>query len=883
MKSVECRSGARGLVAAVLTSVWFVSSAAAAGLELNLPGAAALPRFGIRAAWAHQKLDAPMPAGTPPARAAAAPLQPRATNSGDAPAVSSDGPASQEHAGGPAPASSEPAGGSASLSPVHSPGVQAWLVERTLLTRTVQRVAAGDLEAPSSDRRKLALRALELLQSAAAGPAVPGDRLRQIGLERRRIGGIEGVVSGSPAGLELVTLRDRGGAVRRQQFRVGGGQKPTLHFSLMTADAGFSRFADLSAEERSWAGAMRGMRRLEFGGEKLALAGGRAELGTLQLTDGKARARRLSFGFTGGGWSVQALSQRVADTFQRLGDLPEADRKLFGAERGISRDALELGYAFTGERRLSASSLSLRAAAGAAQRRQIEYRDGKDLQLKFSSGRVDSRFDRIADLLAADRGVLAPLRGMRWSDLSANVRLTRWLSTENQWFRGTSLDTGQRSTQLRQLWTLQLAPRSKLILQHSLLETPLGRAGRRRAQTQSLRLEQWLSGTLFFTGFRESGRTAVSDSLNSLSRRLALHLNTAPGRPLQWTADYGTAQGPDRKGERTFQWSLALPVRRGLTLQAKGDRRKADGRAGAGALTLGLTGPITRDWTLGLNFNQAHPEKGSDTRDLGLRLAYSGLKDSSCFKETHLVWMIGDTQGLPSAIPVPLTAKAPAPPRGTGPAGHGQPPAMTRRVHTVVLETRLRGRPLALGYSAAAGTAGGIAYRLATDPKRRLQAEALREVRDLGHTSLVARQRYALRAGLGRASQLVCSYETHPELSPGRLLPGHAQSKLEAQTKFGGLALLASVARDEDRLKRATSTLTSLSLAGSIDPKTDLRLSFTQRRGGCDPSLPVRNLFLELDRQPNNVLRASLRAEWRDWNGPHADELAWQLDLTAVF
>ena len=77
----------------------------------------------------------------------------------------------------------------------------------------------------------------------------------------------------------------------------------------MNADSSFSRFQDLTAEERSWAGAMKGMRHLEFGGDRLSFAGGQSQLGLLQIGADGAQARRMSLGFSGARWSVQALSR----------------------------------------------------------------------------------------------------------------------------------------------------------------------------------------------------------------------------------------------------------------------------------------------------------------------------------------------------------------------------------------------------------------------------------------------------------------------------------------------------------------------------------------------------------------------------------------------
>jgi hypothetical protein len=668
----------------------------------------------------------------------------------------------------------------------------------------------------------------------------------------------------------MLTVRGRGGEIRRQQWQSGSGEGPTLRLSLLNVDKGFSRLEALTAEERAWVGGMRGMRRLEFGGEKLALAGGRAQLGMLQLSDGDARARRMSLGFAGGRWTVQALSQRADDAFQRLSDLTDGDRKLFGAERGIARDSLDLGYAFSGERKLSASSLALRAAGGRAWQRRLEYLGGPGLQLRFLTGQVDSGFGRIGDLLVADKKVLAPQQGTRWSDFTANLRPARWLTTENQWYRSTGLETGRQSTQLRNLWTLQFAQKSKLTFFRNLLETPAGEAGSRQALTHSARLEQWLSRTLFFSGFREAVRNSSTDGPDSDRDLLALQLKIGPGPKLQGSVDYSLVSASTTPDERLLKWALAMPLRRGLALQARGDRREAENSPTARTLAMSMAGKVAAAWGLSLTLNWADSGKGPETQDLGMRLTFAGLRDTLLFKETRLVVGLGDTQGLPSVVPTSRrTSDRPGPP--------------ARRARSLALESKLWGQAVALGYVAAAGTAGGLTYRLTTDPKERLLLEAMREVRDLGRTSLIGRERYACRARLAAATQISLSYETQPEQSPGKLLLEHSVTRAEVQTKLAALELTAALGWDRDRQRGVTSALTTVGLAGSLDPRNSLRVSYTGRTGPGDPNLPCRDIRLSFERKPEQTLLVAFHASWRAWQIERPDELAWQLDLTAVF
>ena len=52
---------------------------------------------------------------------------------------------------------------------------------------------------------------------------------------------------------------------------------------------------------------------------------------------------------------------------------------------------------------------------------------------------------------------------------------------------------------------------------------------------------------------------------------------------------------------------------------------------------------------------------------------------------------------------------------------------------------------------------------------------------------------------------------------------------------------------------------------------------------GLDPAIPAHEFKLAFERKPDDLLRVALGAEWRAWDGKRPDELAWQLDLAAVF
>ena len=119
------------------------------------------------------------------------------------------------------------------------------------------------------------------------------------------------------------------------------------------------------------------------------------------------------------------------------------------------------------------------------------------------------------------------------------------------------------------------------MLLRNLVSGSPGTPGSNRSLTQSVRLEQWLTKTLFFTGFREMVRNSVSAGPDTSGQRMAFHMNTAPNVKLQASADYSTAASPDGKSERVLQWKLGLPLRPGLVLQSLGERHLLNGLPGS--------------------------------------------------------------------------------------------------------------------------------------------------------------------------------------------------------------------------------------------------------------------------------------------------------------
>ena len=165
----------------------------------------------------------------------------------------------------------------------------------------------------------------------------------------------------------------------------------------------------------------------------------------------------------------------------------------------------------------------------------------------------------------------------------------------------------------------------------------------------------------------------------------------------------------------------------------------------------------------------------------------------------------------------------------------------------------------------------------------RFQWEALRELRDLGGTSLVAHQRYALRACLSRLTQLSFVREVHPEQSPGKLLVGHSVTRAEARTQVGKLDVTGSLSWDRDHLAGVSTELVGFGVTGNLDSLNHLQVSYSGRTGRPDPAIPDHLVKLAFERKPDEFLKLALSAEWRAWGDRRADELLWQLDLAAVF
>ena len=113
-----------------------------------------------------------------------------------------------------------------------------------------------------------------------------------------------------------------------------------------------------------------------------------------------------------------------------------------------------------------------------------------------------------------------------------------------------------------------------------------------------------------------------------------------------------------------------MPLRTGLSLQAKGERHLLSDLTGCQNFSLGLTGKLARAWETAFTLNTTRPDKGTASHDLGVRMTFAGLPNTALMRDTHLVLGLGDTAGLASALPVPqIPAKSVASPPPTPTSG----------------------------------------------------------------------------------------------------------------------------------------------------------------------------------------------------------------------
>ncbi|MCS7309174.1 MAG: hypothetical protein NZ741_03025 [Armatimonadetes bacterium] len=161
------------------------------------------------------------------------------------------------------------------------------------------------------------------------------------------------------------------------------------------------------------------------------------------VEDASGDVERMQIAYSSPKLEVAYQQQSISEGFSRLGDLTDAERRLYANETGIARQLISTRFALGKDISLSAMFGNIRDSQGAVMRQSYSLRAPR-LSLAANLKQVDPAFSRLGDLTEGDRNDLSGLLGFRHFDLSAQWQLSRQL-----WFEGFWIDS--RHAQMQQL------------------------------------------------------------------------------------------------------------------------------------------------------------------------------------------------------------------------------------------------------------------------------------------------------------------------------------------------------------------------------------------------------------------------------------------------
>lgn len=171
------------------------------------------------------------------------------------------------------------------------------------------------------------------------------------------------------------------------------------------------------------------------------------------VEDASGDIERVQVAYTSPKVEVAYQQQSISEGFSRLGDLTDAERRLYANETGMERRLLSTRFALDKDISLSALFGNIRDAQGSVVRQSYSLRMPR-LSLVANLKQVEPTFARLGDLTESDRNDLSGLLGFRHFDLSAQWQLSRQL-----WFEGFWIDSHHAQAQ-------QLHRRQRLYFQY---------------------------------------------------------------------------------------------------------------------------------------------------------------------------------------------------------------------------------------------------------------------------------------------------------------------------------------------------------------------------------------------------------------------------------
>lgn len=227
--------------------------------------------------------------------------------------------------------------------------------------------------------------ALEVRQqfdpNANAGQVTDDDRrqiMNEAGMDRTRIG-LSFDAGSVKTNLQMLEIGNQSGGIERMSMSIAG-KNYSLSLMDQTIDESFDKMGMLAPVERLQFGNERGMHRTNAAGTfKMGL--GNIALGFSKVTDSAgASVLKQRLGFSNDKINFTANFQDVDESFERAGDLADADRKQLQQERGFKKTDLSANIKFSDKLGLesfySTSKHSSTSAAKEHLRNNLVYTTG---------------------------------------------------------------------------------------------------------------------------------------------------------------------------------------------------------------------------------------------------------------------------------------------------------------------------------------------------------------------------------------------------------------------------------------------------------------------------------------------------------------------------
>ena len=293
----------------------------------------------------------------------------------------------------------------------------------------------------------------QALQQSSAGNQAALAQLaalqREKGIQRLGFGG--GLSFGRSDGLtmDFSTINDKKGQILQQSLGYTG-KVFNFSYSSRAVSEGFTRFNDLSENDRTQWAHERGMHRdalaLNFGLGK----GGTFAFDQIGVGDKTGGLQRQAFGVTGKGFSFSMVTRSANAQFGRINDLSDADKTLLALDihrqfdpnaqvngvtpvdkqqlaldAGLSRSVMSLTSALGKQGALAFSSFGIDDGKGSIDRRSLSLTMKGFTVFSWLDQNISESFSRLGNMSNLERAQFANERGIHRTALALNLPLSK--------------------------------------------------------------------------------------------------------------------------------------------------------------------------------------------------------------------------------------------------------------------------------------------------------------------------------------------------------------------------------------------------------------------------------------------------------------------------